>query len=198
MFIVSIISLIGFLVFLGSVKFISRHDSNNFEVSRKSIIFMYIFAPVYLIYLKYGNSFSFSAYSILVIYLVIVGFIDYRSKNVYSIFNWVMYFIGSLSYIILIFLGYNSVESLLYNILFIAFVKILGFLNMFGDGDVDILIVISLILGVTLGGIYSLVILLLLMIISNLVALILNIRLFNFKKLIFKEEIAYVFILLVS
>ena len=92
---VVIFTLIGIIVFLGAVSFINKNDKENrIDVNKKGIIALIITLSTTLIYIKYKANVEFYVYFYLSIYLIIVGYIDYKTKNVYSIFNWLTIMIG--------------------------------------------------------------------------------------------------------
>lgn len=186
---VVIFTLIGIIVFLGAIEFINKNDKENkINVNKKGIIILIITLSTTLIYMKYRENIEFYVYFYLTIYLIIVGYIDYKTKNVYSIFNLLTIAIGVCFLIYQKSIGIDISFTVLCVIIYIIFAKLIGYFNMFGDGDTDIFIATSMFIS---SNTFPLVILLLNMILSNLVAIIFNIKLLDVRKMKFKEQIAF-------
>ncbi len=189
---VVIFTLIGIIVFLGAVSFINKNDKENrIDVNKKGIIALIITLSTTLIYIKYKANVEFYVYFYLSIYLIIVGYIDYKTKNVYSIFNWLTIMIGIWFLIYQKSIGIDISFTIVCVIIYIIFAKLIGYFNMFGDGDTDIFIATSIFVSSISLNTFPLVILLLNMILSNLVLIIFNIKLLDVRKMKFKEQIAF-------
>lgn len=189
---VVIFTLIGIIVFLGSVSFINKNDKENrIDVNKKGIIALIITLSTTLIYIKYKANVEFYVYFYLSIYLIIVGYIDYKTKNVYSIFNWLTIMIGIWFLIYQKSIGIDISFTIVCVIIYIIFAKLIGYFNMFGDGDTDIFIATSIFVSSISLNTFPLVILLLNMILSNLVLIMFNIKLLDVRKMKFKEQIAF-------
>ena len=142
---VVIFTLIGIIVFLGAVSFINKNDKENrIDVNKKGIIALIITLSTTLIYIKYKANVEFYVYFYLSIYLIIVGYIDYKTKNVYSIFNWLTIMIGIWFLIYQKSIGIDISFTIVCVIIYIIFAKLIGYFNMFGDGDTDIFIATSI------------------------------------------------------
>ena len=181
---VVIFTLIGIIVFLGAVSFINKNDKEN-------IIALIITLSTTLIYIKYKANVEFYVYFYLSIYLIIVGYIDYKTKNVYSIFNWLTIMIGIWFLIYQKSIGIDISFTIVCVIIYMIFAKLIGYFNMFGDGDTDIFIATSIFVSSISLNTFPLVILLLNMILSNLVLIMFNIKLLDVRKMKFKEQIAF-------
>ena len=189
---VVIFTLIGIIVFLGAVSFINKNDKENrIDVIKKGIIALIITLSTTLIYIKYKANVEFYVYFYLSIYLIIVGYIDYKTKNVYSIFNWLTIMIGIWFLIYQKSIGIDISFTIVCVIIYIIFAKLIGYFNMFGDGDTDIFIATSIFVSSISLNTFPLVILLLNMILSNLVLIMFNIKLLDVRKMKFKEQIAF-------
>lgn len=189
---VVIFTLIGIIVFLGAVSFINKNDKENrIDVNKKGIIALIITLSTTLIYIKYKANVEFYVYFYLSIYLIIVGYIDYKTKNVYSIFNWLTIIIGIWFLIYQKSIGIDISFTIVCVIIYIIFAKLIGYFNMFGDGDTDIFIATSIFVSSISLNTFPLVILLLNMILSNLVLIMFNIKLLDVRKMKFKEQIAF-------
>ena len=123
--------------------------------------------------------------------MIIVGYIDYKTKNVYSIFNWLTIIIGIWFLIYQKSIGIDISFTIVCVIIYIIFAKLIGYFNMFGDGDTDIFIATSIFVSSISLNTFPLVILLLNMILSNLVLIMFNIKLLDVRKMKFKEQIAF-------
>lgn len=189
---VVIFTLIGIIAFLGAVSFINKNDKENrIDVNKKGIISLIITLSTTLIYIKYKTNVEFYVYFYLSIYLIIVGYIDYKTKNVYSIFNWLTIIIGIWFLIYQKSIGIDISFTIVCVIIYIIFAKLIGYFNMFGDGDTDIFIATSIFVSSISLNTFPLVILLLNMILSNLVLIMFNIKLLDVRKMKFKEQIAF-------
>ncbi len=189
---VVIFTLIGIIVFLGAVSFINKNDKENrIDVNKKGIIALIITLSTTLIYIKYKANVEFYVYFYLSIYLIIVGYIDYKTKNVYSIFNWLTIMIGIWFLIYQKSIGIDISFTIVCVIIYMIFAKLIGYFNMFGDGDTDIFIATSIFVSSISLNTFPLVILLLNMILSNLVLIMFNIKLLDVRKMKFKEQIAF-------
>ena len=187
-----VFTLIGIIAFYEAIKFINKNDDDiEIDVKNKGLINTIIALSTTFLYLKYKVNMEFYMYFYISIYLIITAYIDYKTKNVYSIFNILTIFIGVL------FLFYQkSIEidiniTIMCVIIYTIFVKVVGYLNLFGSGDTDIFIALSIFVSSLNMNIFPLVILLINMILSNLVLIITNINMLDIKKGKFKEEIAF-------
>ena len=189
---VVIFTLIGIATFIGAIAFINKNDKENrIDVNKKGIIALIITLSTTLIYIKYKANVEFYVYFYLSIYLIIVGYIDYKTKNVYSIFNWLTIIIGIWFLIYQKSIGIDISFTIVCVIIYIIFAKLIGYFNMFGDGDTDIFIATSIFVSSISLNTFPLVILLLNMILSNLVLIMFNIKLLDVRKMKFKEQIAF-------
>lgn len=190
--IVVVFTLIGMFVFNEAIKFINRNDKEaRIDVDNKGLMNIIIALSTTFLYCKYKLSVEFYIYFYLTIYLIIVGYIDYKTKNVYTIFNWLTIIIGAWFLIYKKSIGIDVSFIIICVIIYIIFVKFIGYFNMFGDGDTDIFIAISIFVSSINLNTFPLVILLLNMILSNLVLIILNIKLLDVRKMKFKEQLAF-------
>ena len=189
---VVIFTLIGIATFIGAIAFINKNDKENrIDVNKKGIIALIITLSTTLIYIKYKANVEFYVYFYLSIYLIIVGYIDYKTKNVYSIFNWLTIMIGIWFLIYQKSIGIDISFTIVCVIIYMIFAKLIGYFNMFGDGDTDIFIATSIFVSSISLNTFPLVILLLNMILSNLVLIMFNIKLLDVRKMKFKEQIAF-------
>ena len=190
---VVILTILGIITFIKSINFVNVIEKDIIiEIKKKGLISLLIALSTTLLYFKYNNSVEFYMYYYISIYLLISGYIDYKTKNVYPIFNWVTIIIGVIYLIYIKNMGIDIRYTITCVIIYIVLVKIMGYLNYFGEGDVDIYIALSIFIGcLKINSSLVLAILLLNMILSEVVLIITNIKLLDIKKMRFKKEIAF-------
>lgn len=189
---VVVFTLIGILAFYGAITFINKVDiENRIDVDKKRIMSFLIFLSTTLLYFKFRVSVEFYMYFYLSIYLIITGYIDYKTKNVYAIFNYMTILVGILYLIYQNSIGIDIKFTIMYVIIYVIFTKVMEYLNSFGGGDTDIFIALSIFISSINFNSFPLVILLLNMILSNVILIISNIGLVDFKRGRLKEEIAF-------
>lgn len=189
---VVVFTLIGIFVFNKAIKFINKNDEDiKIDVNNKGLINLFIALSTTLLYCKYKVNVDFYMYFYISIYLIITGYIDYKTKNVYSIFNILTIIVGIIYLIYLKNIEVDINLTIICVIIYTIFVKVIGYLNLFGDGDTDIFIALAIFISNINMNIFPLVILLVNMILSNVLLIIFNIKLLDFKKGKFKEEIAF-------
>lgn len=190
---VVILTILGIITFIKSINFVNVIEKDSIiEIKKKGLISLLIALSTTLLYFKYNNSVEFYMYYYISIYLLISGYIDYKTKNVYPIFNWVTIIIGVIYLIYIKNMGIDIRYTITCVIIYIVLVKIMGYLNYFGEGDVDIYIALSIFIGcLKINSSLVLAILLLNMILSEVVLIITNIKLLDIKKMRFKKEIAF-------
>lgn len=187
---VVIFTLIGIVAFIGAIAFINKNDKENrIDVKNKGLISFLIALSTTLLYIKYNESLDFYIYFYLSIYLIITGYIDYKTKNVYTIFNNISIIIGVLYIIYKMKIGINMEINITYMFIYIIFVKLMEMSKSFASGDTDIFIVSSLFI-INLNT-FPLIFLLINMVLSNMLAILTNLKLVDIKKFRFKEEIAF-------
>lgn len=101
-----------------------------------------------IFYIKYGLSLNFIKYFILMIFLIVTGYIDSRSKNVYTFISYIFLFIG------LIFLGIEIIynNSVIYGYLIgisgcLMLSSGLAVFKLLGWGDVEVFTVAAIYIG---------------------------------------------------
>lgn len=132
---------------------------------------------------------------VLTIYLLITAYVDFKTKYVYTFLNIIAGCFG----IIYLIIKSSSISELINSVIYIAIFTLITCIftkfNAYGAGDNDIYIVISLFLYKSSYGIFNLEIMLINILFSNIIAIILalitNITKIEWKKLKFKEEIAF-------
>lgn len=182
-----IFTFIGILMFNGALEIINKYD--NVKLNKKRIIDIIILFSTTVLYHKYGFTVQFIYFFIISIYLYVSAYIDHMTFNVYSFFNYAIMCISAI-YIIYSRQDLNIVYILINAIICITISIVLGKLKMYGKGDVEVFIAITLPIAIKFSS--PLEILLIIMIISNISIVIINNKKVNFKKLTLKSKIAYV------
>lgn len=133
----------------GVIEFINPKDDKEIVDKKANRIIISILVSLFIgiLYTKYNLSMAFIKYSLLALYVVITGYIDHYSRNVYSFISYIFLVIG------LIFMGinlYNGADISSYliiisSIFILCFnIAILGFI---GWGDVEVFIIAALYMG---------------------------------------------------
>lgn len=196
---VMIFTVIAIMIFRLAISFINKirvkeeEEVINLNNNRKVEVLMLI--VIALINFKFKGIDLIFIY-ILTIYLMITAYIDFKTKYVYTILNIITGCLG----IIYLIIKCSTISELINSSIYIGIFTLITFIftkfNAYGAGDNDIYIVISLFLYKSSYGIFNLEIMLINILFSNIIAIILvvltNITKIEWKKLKFKDEIAFV------
>lgn len=170
MSILILLCLIGVSSYYFSIKCIKRLDKTEIIIS-KNVIATIIITTLGLYNLNSNFEGVFSI--IFAQFLIIVAYIDYKTRFVYTLFNIIM------GIIILGYYALNSFkisqESLIVLFIFCLFILIMGKQNFFGDGDKELYILIAFFFSIIYRGDMAML-LILNMLISNLFFLLVNIK----------------------
>lgn len=195
---VMIYTVIALIMFYLTISFINKIRVNENEeiikLNTNGKFEMLLLIVIALINFKFKGSNLVFAY-ILIVYLMITAYIDFKTKYVYSFLNIIAGCFG----VVCLISKSNSISDFISSIVYISIFTLVTFiftkLNAYGAGDNDIYIVISFFLYNSSYGIFNLEIMLINIILSNVIAIILvcitNITKIEWKKLKFKEEIAF-------
>lgn len=106
------------------------------------------------VYLKFGDSYEAIKNAVLVIFIEITAIIDYNTMEVYDSITYMAMVIGLLNVIIKKSIFHMSIATYILGALVPAiFIYVINkFTNGFGEGDVDVFIIIGLFLGIELSG----------------------------------------------
>lgn len=185
-------TLIGITSFYKAIEFINKNETDiKIDVKNKGLISILVALSTTLLYLKYKTNIEFYMYFYVSIYLLITAYIDYKTKNVYTILNYITMIVG------IFFLFYQkSIEvdiniTIICVIIYTIFVKVGGYFDWFGGGDTEIFIALSIFVSSINMNLFPLVILLINMILSNLILIISNIKNIDVKRLKLKEPKAF-------
>lgn len=195
---VMIFTVIAIMIFKLAISFINKirvkeeEEVIKLNNNRKFEVLMLI--VIALINFKFKGIDLIFIY-ILTIYLIITAYIDFKTKYVYSILNIITGCLG----IIYLIIKCSTISELINSSIYIGIFTLITFIftkfNAYGAGDNDIYIVISLFLYKSSYGIFNLEIMLINILFSNIIAIILvvltNITKIEWKKLKFKDEIAF-------
>ncbi len=132
------------------INYINKNDTQEIKDNPKIRLLVSITSSILvgLLYTKYGLSFNFFKYTVLMIYLIVTGYIDAYSKTVYTFISDIFLAAGLL-FLVINITNYNA-YLLFYLIgvigsLIIA--SIAGFLKVFNWGDVEVLVITSVYIG---------------------------------------------------
>lgn len=169
------------------LKIIDKFDSVKIDASKKVEAIIFITTSIF--YLKLGFNGNFILSMILIYYLITASVIDYKTMFVYSSFNYVLVSIAMGA----IIFNYNQIgiENMFGVVSFIILNIILAVFNSYGNGDMEIYIIIACFYGIVIEN-NVLEILLFNMIVANVLMLIFNIKLFDIQKFALKKRVAFV------
>ncbi|MBL4932267.1 prepilin peptidase [Clostridium paridis] len=184
-----VFSIIGVFIFYGALLIVKCNDNSDLEIKREIIVSISILVSVAVLYYKYKLSMSFVFLFYLFIYLIISAYIDYKTMYVYSIFNYITMGV-SVIYLIIniknVSVGYVAISV----VIWCCFTTLCSKFKIFGGGDNEILMSISLFIAVKYN--YStLEMLFLNMAICNLILFFTNLDKFNIKEMRFNKNVAY-------
>lgn len=181
------IAVISNLILKIILKIIDKFDNKKIYYSKKIGVISLIITSIF--YIKFGITKEFFIVGLFLNYLLVIAFIDYKTKTVYSVFNYVVF-------IILLLLGIMNISNIEIKNIFIliAFsitVLILGRLKFFGLGDSEIYILITSFF-IILAKNDVLTMLLIDMLLANIFMILFNLSNINLKILKLKEEVPFI------
>ena len=185
------LSILGMIIFKMLLNLIERCD--GIEINKNRKIDVVIFITTSIFYFKFGFSLNFFFLNLLSYYLIISAFIDYKTMFVYSLFN---YFMILMSFIFLVmsyvFNGYRlEINTIIISLIFMIANIIFSKIGAYGNGDTEVYVVLTFFFSIICKE-NLLELLLIDMLLANVLAIILNIKKFDFKKLKFKRKVAFV------
>ena len=174
--------------FVGIVKIYSHIFKENIDVTSFEVasVFLILFLIAKNIIMKCDVWINIVFLTFLCFYLITTSYIDYKTKYVFTIFDRGAMGVG------LLFLIMSNVDVMgkILNLCMFFFVILLyNRYEIHGEGDSDVLIVISIFISVFTDDIALIMMLILLM--STLLAILFNLKNMDFKKMRFKESIAF-------
>lgn len=143
--------LIAILIMNYTIEFINENDDVNITINKFDwIFFVGIFSiSTFLLSARYSyRSINFFYFYILLIYLLITAYIDYKTTDIYSFLNYIMLGI-SFSFILLNWLNGNSIKPMIVSFISVSLISVLfSLLRVWGWGDTEMLISISGMVGI--------------------------------------------------
>lgn len=184
-------TIIGIALFYTAIKIIIKYDKATKLIPKNEIgIALVILISNILLYLRYQGSIKYIFMYILFSYLIITSYVDFKTLYVYTIYNYIVIGVG-MFYIYINRNIYGISDILVCVTIYAIITYIFAKLNMYGEGDFEVLLAVSMFLSIKY-PIHTMEVLLLNMIISNIVAIILNRKKFNIRKFSFDSKIAFV------
>jgi prepilin signal peptidase PulO-like enzyme (type II secretory pathway) len=190
MIVIIVFAIIGIAAFFGAIKFITLNDQTiKLRMEKEIGIMLIILISTTIIYLKYKFTIDFLFIFYLSIYLIICAYVDKKTMYVYSMFNYLTMII-SLTYFITnnnyVYVTKITIDVIIY----IVFSIIMTKLKIYGSGDNEIFIAISLFIAIKF-SMNPLEALLLNVIIANIVTIMLNFKHINLRKMKLNSRIAF-------
>lgn len=189
---VFIFSLIGVILFYGAIRIVNKFDQNaNIKIKNNLLIVTVIIFSTLIIYLKYGLTLNFIFIFYLSIYLIVCAYIDFKTMFVYSIFNFITIVISIIYLYLTLEITNFGITNLIINvIIYMVFSFALSKFNVYGEGDSEIFIAISIFIAIKY-NVFIIETLLINMVLSNIVAIFMNLKNIDFKKMKLKNRIAF-------
>lgn len=143
--------LIALFVIDFTVKFINKRDKVNITIDRIGWFFLVgiISISTFLLSARYTyRNIDFYYFYILLIYLVITAYIDYKTTDIYSFLNYIMFGISCL-FILMNWLKGNPIKPMIVSLILVSLISVIfSLLNAWGWGDTEMLIAISSMVGI--------------------------------------------------
>lgn len=132
------------------LRFINNNDDTKIIDKKMIRILVSVISSlgIGILYIKYSLNFTFAKYSILMFYLIISGYIDYHSRNVYTFISRIFLISGVIFAAIDVFYYESPIEFYIIGILGTLFLSSsLAFFKQLGWGDVEVYSITALYLG---------------------------------------------------
>lgn len=130
------------------IDFINNKDNEKIEVKKHSKIIISTLTSIFVVclFLKYNLTINFIKYLLLLIYLTITGYIDYKTQNVYTFLSSAYMIIGIIFFLINVYMGvsYFYIEGIFITAIIAVILSLFKIINW---GDTEVFIVISIFLG---------------------------------------------------
>lgn len=128
------------------IKYINKNENN--VITTKKLYLFNLLTSIFLIclFLKYEKSLFIIRYFILMFFLNITAFIDYKTKYIYDFINVIFGLIGII-FMLIDILKYNILTTLFSVILVFFITFMLSKLNFIGRGDIDVFIIVCMYIG---------------------------------------------------
>lgn len=143
--------LIALLVIDFTLKFINKRDKVNITIDKIGWFSLVgiISISTFLLSARYTyRSIDFYYFYVLSIYLVITAYIDYKTTDIYSFLNYIMFGI-SCSFILVNWIEGNPINPMIVSLILVSLVSVIfSVLKVWGWGDTEMLIAISGMVGI--------------------------------------------------
>lgn len=146
-FIVIVVSILNYILIGGSINFINfvNHENIHDRKIIRVLISVLSSVSIWLLYAKYSLDVFFIRYAVMIVFLTLIGYLDWYTHNIYNFIVYIFLLIGIVFQIIDIFYYCGDIYSLLVGALgSLAISFILAFIKQIGWGDVEIFFIISL------------------------------------------------------
>lgn len=183
------------ILFTAGIYALNKYDEKaGIQVSIKEYVLIGMIFTVLevILFSFYGYDREFGCHSLILFYLIVAAYIDYKTKKVYRIGSIV--FIGFSITLFVLSLGpvmFTTVEKFICIFVFAVIVILQGTAKMMGWGDVLTYIGVFFWLGSWKYECMTVELLAVYMLLANVLFLIFNIRKFDWKNKTMKEEAAF-------
>lgn len=141
-----IISALVILVVYLFVTYINKKDNQSITINKKDYIVLFIIGLVIIRFISIStNGVTEILYKVFAVYLIVTAYIDIKTLYIYSVTN-IVFIIPIL---LLMITQYNKLDiqnTLIASIVLIAFIILNFFFRMMESGDLEVMIISSLIL----------------------------------------------------
>lgn len=192
-----IFSVLGSVLVIKTIEFLRKSDNEDrlkLSVRDKGILVVIVSFFSMLMVNKYYGKIELIFYLYLTIYLIITGYIDYKTKKVYCFFNYITMIVSVIFMFKQIEVGRDITLALGSYIIYIVFSSILKMIKCYADGDNEIYIAIGYFVASAGYNDFPLYFLIINMLLSSIIVALLNIKWFNLfkqKKRKSSEKIAF-------
>lgn len=143
------------IIFVNVIKYINKSDDAHIELSNKGkgvILTLITISNIVLLTVN-ENLNTYLLLSVGSFYLILVGYIDYKTKSIYSFINYIVGFPLSIIILLNILSARVQVKEFIIGLFFIAILSVIMFtLKIIGSGDVDVFILLYLFLSLVVGA----------------------------------------------
>lgn len=188
------ISFIAYLLIWISIAFIQKYDKDHgiiFKKKEKISSLFILFILFYILQVKYLGTILFPFYVYISTYLFVCAFIDFQVKEVYDFYHYITIFVGIIYGLLVGSSVYIIASCLIQMMVFTIFIIVFLKLGSFGGGDGFFLFALLPFL-IRLDIMKSIEILSTLILLSNGIFVISNLKSLNMKKLKMKEGLPFI------
>lgn len=187
--IIGTLGLVGMFLLIG--KLTKADKRLQLRITEALFIAGVMIISVFLLRYKYRSSLLFFAYTSMAFYLCLTAYVDKKTSEVYCIFNYVALFIATL------FFGYRFITVLnrpvvsvaLFLILFMLLIA--KMLRLYGEGDGEIFLVVSIFLLAGNDGLDSIFYVYMMYMLALLIITLTHFKEIDWKQMRFKKPIPF-------